>query len=254
MKKKLSLEKINAHKNDSHVSLHDDYENNHVYLIDGVSHKRLGYKSVTTFIGKFFSEFNGAMIVNKYYDKWMKDKESKYYGMSKAEIFKLWKDNGQIARDDGTILHKAFEDFVNKDFEVFELPEFPNYVKWYSKEVGEPFRTEYTVYGPEELVIGNIDFIYKDKNGDMCIVDYKRTDVPSNSSYGKECLGLSLPDNKASKNTVQLNLYKYLLEKYYDVKIKHIYNLYIKNDKCKFVERDTINMQEVFEPWENTWI
>lgn len=225
--------------------MHEDYEENHIYLINGKSHVDLGYLSVTRFIEQFFESFNPDEIINKYYDKWQENSHPKYANMSKEEIATSWVEKGKQASSRGTEMHAVFEDYVN-DVEVDNsLEELPAFLKWYEGEVLEPFRTEYTVYGGDEKIVGNIDFIYQNKSGDMCVVDYKRADVPNSFSFGKFCTGINLPDNKKSKNTVQLNIYKYLLEKYYGLEIIHIYNLYIKEDKCEFVEQKIIDMEEL---------
>lgn len=241
----MKLTNKNKHKRDRYVKMHKDYEENHIYLINGKSHSELGYLSVTRFIDQFFEEFNPTEIIDKYYDKWQQARHPKYFGLSKEEIALSWKENAKEARDNGTVMHGVFEDYVNECEVDNSLEELPSFLKWYEKEVSEPFRTEYTVYGAEERIVGNIDFIYLDKNGEMCVVDYKRSDVPNSYSFGKMCTGINLPDTKKSKNTVQLNIYKYLLEKYYDIKINHIYNLYIKEDKCEFVEQKIIDMGEL---------
>lgn len=237
----------NKHERDEHVKMHPDYDENHIYLINGESHLELGYKSVTRFMEKFFSKFDADKIINKYYDNWQKRKHEKYFGLTKEEIVSLWENKGKVAREEGTIMHAMFEDYANEDEIDYELDEIQNFIIWFDSEVSKPFRTEYTVYGEDEMIVGNIDFIYLNKNGETCLVDYKRTDVPDGRSYGRKCIGIDMPDTKEFKHVLQLNLYKYLLEKYYDLDITHIYNLYIKEDNCKFVEQDIIDMGEIID-------
>lgn len=240
------LEEKNKHKRDKYVCMHEDYEENHIYLIHGKSHLDTGYRSVTTFLEQFFEDFDPKAVVDKYYKGWQEKKHKKYFELSKKDILKLWKANGLDARDKGTDMHLGFEQYVNDlAIEYLETKELINFMNWYDIEVSEPFRTEYTVYGSKEKIVGNIDFIYKNQKGETCIVDYKRSKVPSNFSFGKTCVGLDLPDTKVSKHMVQLNLYKYLLEKYYGLEIKHLYNLYIREDKCVFLERDIIDLKDI---------
>jgi len=239
--------KKNEHERDNHVCMHENYEDNHVYLINGHSHLDLGYKSVTTFIADFFSKFDADAIINKYWGKWQNDKSSKYYQMSKDDICTTWKKSGEEACNSGTIMHEMFEYYVNEWAIRDPTVEIHNFKEWYVSEVSEPIRTEYTVYGDYEKIVGNIDFVYKNKKGETCIVDYKRTDVPDNNSYGKKCKGINLPDNKRSKHRMQLNIYKYLLEKYYDMKISHIYNLYIKDSNCDFIEHELMDVDKLIK-------
>lgn len=241
----MKLSNKNKHKRDKCVKLHPDYEDNHIYLINGESHIDLGYKSVTGFIEQFFEKFNPDEVVDKYYDRWQSTLHPKYFGKSKEEIILSWKINGEQARDRGSAMHEVFENYVNNN-KTEDVSELLSFISWYKQEVLEPFRAEYTVYGEEENIIGNIDFIYKNKEGETCLVDYKCSGVPSDNAYGRKCAILNLPDTKIAKNTIQLNIYKYLLEKYYGLDIKHIYNLYIKDYNCQFVEQKILNMEPIF--------
>ena len=237
---------MNKNKRDKNVKLHPDYENNHIYLINGKSHIQLGYKSVTTFMEQFFEKFDANKIIDKYYEKWQKNKHKKYFKKTKQDIIDLWEHKGKKAREKGLLIHKAFEDYVNKDEVYKDSTEMLNFINWYDAEVSKPFKTEYTVYGDKEKIIGNIDFVYYNKKNELCIVDYKCSDVPSSYSFGKRCVGIDMDDTKKSHHVLQLNLYKYLLEKYYDVKVKHIYNLYIKNLNVVFVKQKVINVGDIF--------
>lgn len=240
------LIKENKHERDEHVELDPNYDENHIYLIKGKSHLDEGYLSATTFLGQFFESFDPQAVVDKYYDRWQDKEHPKYFGKSKEEIIQSWKANGKEASSRGTHMHASFEDYVNDDNFDVDLPELGSFVNWYNLEVENPFRTEYTVYGEDEKIVGNIDFIYTNKEGEMCIADYKCSAVPSNVAYGKKCKVLGLPDTKIAKNTLQLNIYKYLLEKYYGLEIKHLYNLYIKDYNCQFVEQDILDIKSLF--------
>ncbi len=242
MKKKILSEK-NKFKQDKNIKMHKNYDKNHVYLINGKSHLELGYKSVTAFRNQFFEEFDAEKVIEKYYKLWQENEHPQYFGLSKEEIILFW----EINRDKGTAMHRVFEEVVNDKKTDKDLVELPKFIDWYKSEVSEPFRTECTVYGAEEMIIGNIDFIYINRLGEICIVDYKHSNAPENEYIGRMCIGIDMPDTKSSKHTLQLNLYKYLLEKYYELDIKHIYNLYIKEDKCEFVEQDIVNLDCLFD-------
>lgn len=246
MKMNELLKEKNKHVNDERIRLHDKYEQNHIYLIDGYYHCDIGYKSVTELIKKYFPKFDANKVIDDNWDKWMETNDIRYIGMTKLEIIEMWKKRGEESRVKGNELHKVFEDFVNNKIDKSDISEFSNFKKWFDKEVGEPFRTEYIIFGEDEKVVGSIDFLYKNKDGKICIVDYKRTDVPNTYSFGKQCIGLDLPDTKVTLHQLQLNVYKYLLEKYYDIKVYKIYNLYIKEDTCVFLERDLLDMSMIF--------
>ena len=79
------LKDLNSHIRDKFIRFQ---EKGHIYYIK----REKGYKSVTTIVHNAFEKFNA----NKVIDNMMKSPkwpESKYYGMTKPEIKKQWKDN-----------------------------------------------------------------------------------------------------------------------------------------------------------------
>lgn len=235
---KRKLSEKNKFKQDKTVKMHKNYDKNHIYLIKGKSHIEQGYKSVTAFIEQFFEEFDAEVVVEKYYERWQENRHPQYFGLSKEDVILFW----EVNKDKGTDMHRKFEEWVNDKRKNKDLEELPRFIKWYKSEVLEPFRTECTVYGTKEKIIGNIDFIYINLRGEMCIVDYKRSNAPNSEYSSRSCIGIDMPDTKKSKHILQLNLYKYLLEKYYGLNIKHLYNLYMKEDRCEFVEQEIIDL------------
>ena len=102
------LSKINAHPRDANISFEEE---GHLYTIKGMEGHPI---SVTTVIHKLFNEFNAEKII----DNMMKGKNwktSKYHGMTRDEIKKQWKDNGESASKLGTAMHKAIEDYINDE-------------------------------------------------------------------------------------------------------------------------------------------
>jgi ATP-dependent exoDNAse (exonuclease V) beta subunit len=102
------LSKINAHPRDSRIVFQDE---GHIYTIEGFNGHPI---SVTTVIHKFFPEFDAEKIIGNMM-KGKNWKNSKYYGMSKEEIKKKWKDDGESASKLGTAMHKAIEDYINAE-------------------------------------------------------------------------------------------------------------------------------------------
>lgn len=244
----MKLIKQNRHKRDRYVKLHNEYNKNHIYLINGKSHIERGYQSVTTFLKQFFDEFNADEIIEKYYDKWQNAEHKDYHGKSKDAIKAMWEDKRDTAADAGTHMHAQFENYCN--VQAFErIPEFNNFMKWLTESGIKPYRTEMTIYHPKLKLIGNVDLLAKDKDGNFIIVDYKRSEKPANISYGRMTRGgLNLPDTKIVKHALQLSIYKYIYETMYDIKIHKIYNLYIKDDYIEFVQQKEIDLEPVFKP------
>ena len=95
---------------------------------------------------------------------------------------------------------------------------FPNFV---------PYRTEWTIYDTELKIAGSIDMIYKNSDGTLMIYDWKRCkDITKNNTFNKyaitPCLD-TVPDTNFWHYSLQLNIYKYILEKNYGVKVSQLY-------------------------------
>jgi hypothetical protein len=241
----MKLAKKNNHKRDRYVREDPDYENNHIYLIRGQSHIEKGYKSVTTYIKQFFSEFDADGIIDKYYDKWQSNNHEKYAGKSKDEIKQMWEDNRDDAATKGTYMHRQFELYNNDEIADTTIEEFNNFFVWDMDRDLMPYRTEMTVYYPKYKLVGNIDLIVDNGDGTYDIIDYKRTDKNPDASFGRYCKEplRGYPDNDATKHALQLSVYKKILEDKYDLKINKLWNLYIKgDDHCNFVEREYIEI------------
>jgi len=247
MVKKLKLAKLHPHKRDKYVKESPNYAQDHIYLIRGVPHTEKGYKSTTTWLKQFFEEFDSDGVIDQYYDRWQNNPNSKYYGMSKEEIKQAWEDNRDDAAIKGTNMHLQFEMWAN-DEPIEYVQELPQFLKWIQDEQIKPWRTEMTIYSPKYRIVGNVDLIAQDKNGDFIIVDYKRAE-PKEADFGKKCKGpmSKYSHTDATKHALQLEIYKKILEELYGIKIKGLYNLYIKEDgEYIYKNRDIIdNIDEI---------
>tara|TARA_Y100000389_G_scaffold153040_1_gene153164 strand:+ start:6029 stop:6844 length:816 start_codon:yes stop_codon:yes gene_type:complete len=228
----------NTHDRDDHIEF---YEKTHVYTVK----KKRGYKSITTIVHNGFEKFNSDKIIDKMMasPNW---ESSKYYGMTKAEIKKQWKDNGSEAAKLGTTMHYLFEyhyndmyntelsqhpqffqDFMNNhDYsETTEYKYFKNFIEDHPDLV--PYRTEWPVYDETKKIAGSIDMVFINEDGTLSIYDWKRVKkIERFNNYNKTCIvdGMShIPDGNYWHYSLQLNLYKMILETNYGFTIKDIH-------------------------------
>lgn len=213
---------INKHPRDDRIRFH---EPTHTYYIDGSSDKVI---SCTGFIHSFFPHFDADATIAKMMksQKWT---SSVWYGKSAEEIKKTWNDSGKEASTKGTAMHLAIEQFLHGSEEMID-PENYGTVEWkyfmnFWNDVKDdlvPYRSEWEVWMKEYLLCGSIDMVfYSKKLKGYVIYDWKRSkEIKTKNDFGSGYGPVKhLPDCNYWHYTLQLNIYKYFLEKYYDLNI-----------------------------------
>lgn len=216
------LAKKNQHERDTHISFD---EGPHIYTIDGDT----GFMSVTTWNHSHFPHFDADAIIEKMMNSrnWP---NSKYFGQTPQQIKALWKKNGIEASKAGTKMHYDIECFYNdEEVEVDEdCVEF-DYFLQFENDIGsklEPYRTEWMVWDKELRLAGSIDMVFRNEDGTLLIYDWKRCkDIKKENRFQSSitsCID-HLPDTNFWHYSLQLNTYKYMLEKNYGEKVVGMY-------------------------------
>lgn len=208
----MKLETLNFHERDKLIQFD---ESSHTYTVN-----KIVLKSVTTWINSFFPKFDTNLIVDKMMksSKWS---QHELYGKTKDEIISVWEKNNLQAVAEGTKLHRDIEFYFN-DIEVdnksIEYYYFQNFVR--DHYYLTPFRTEWKIYFEEVLTAGTIDMVFKKSNGKLDIYDWKRCKQIKTSNFYKKFASIDflrhLPDTNYMHYCLQLNIYKYILQKKYN--------------------------------------
>ena len=213
------LTKKYPHERDSHITFD---EGPHIYTIDGDS----SFTSVTTWNHSHFQHFDSDKIIDKMMNspKWP---NNKYYGKTKQEIKDIWEKNRVEASTAGTKMHFDIECFYNNNNVENDSIEFAYFMKFHNSTPNlKPYRTEWMVYDKELKLAGSIDMIYENPDGTLDICDWKRSkEIKKHNPWQcstTECIN-HLPDSNFWHYTLQLNTYKYLLEKNYGKTIRDMY-------------------------------
>lgn len=210
------LAKKNYHPRDDLISFE---EGPHIYTVNG---ERGTYMSTTTWIHRHFSHFDADKIIDKILSgkKWAEDPAYKYYKMTKQEIKKMWDDNRDAASSAGTNMHYDIECFYNEmdvTNESIEFTYFLEFQKAHSHLV--PYRTEWMVFHEEIKISGSIDMIFENPDGTLQIYDWKRSnEIVKENNFGESALThciRHLPDTNYWHYSLQLNMYKRILEEKY---------------------------------------
>lgn len=229
---------LHKHPRDDRIQFEEE---THTYTIDG---ERKGWTSCTGFLHNFFGHFDADAVIAKMMasPNWP---TSKYYGMTAEAIKKQWSDKGAASSAAGTRMHLDIEHFYNampagggwtmKDgFAGLAIdgwtpaagPEW-NYFCDYQTRYGSqftPFRTEWLVFDEEHKVAGSIDMVYKKPDGTLAIYDWKRIEELKTENKFQSGLGpvAHLPDTNYWHYSLQLNVYRYILEKHYGYKVSEL--------------------------------
>ena len=224
-------------------------EKNHSYYYGD---KRVNC-SVTQFTHRFFQEFDSDTIATKYALK---------NGLDKQEVLDKWTKEGLISSITGTIIHSYLENA--KRGKVFEidyteaekhniLPEvkeklsilLPQVEAFHQDTLNRlfPIQLEYTV-GIEDVIAGNVDMLcWNQKAQEFQIWDYKNlknmTTTNNFGQKGKDSFS-TLPDCHLVKYSIQLNIYKAIIQRQLGIQI----------GKCYLVHFNSLKQSDDFDIYE----
>jgi len=213
---------LNTHPRDKDVRF---VEKTHTYYVKGSSK---GIVSTTGFVHAFFPHFDpmAAIAAMKASPNWPKNK---HFGKTDKEIADEWDASGKEASGAGTNMHLAIEQHLNGAFNridegVKATKEWEYYMNFWDdiKEDLEPYRTEWEVWDEDYLLTGSIDMVFKRKSdGAFMIYDWKRSKEIKLENKWDTGLGPMehLPHTNYWHYTLQLNVYRWFLEKHYGLKI-----------------------------------
>ena len=157
-----------------------------------------------------------------------------------------WATDNAKKADLGTDMHEQIEDFFNgRMVEIPDTPEFRLFLEWW-REFSEkypqyqPGRTEWTLYDEDWMVSGSIDFALFGPDGEVIIVDWKRTqEIKYSNDFTKGFAPLNhLDDCNYVHYGLQQNGYRYMVETKYDRQVVGMYLVvcHPKQDHYQMIE------------------
>lgn len=265
------LAEKNPHPRDTQITFDEEP---HIYTINGEEDKT--YTSVTTWVHSYFKPFNAkevikAMMRNK--RKWEDPvANQKYYGKSSEEIEEMWKQSGKEAAEKGTAMHYEIECFYNttttdpkteettdtaaataaaESQKSIEFQYFQNFNKEFVENGSlRPYRTEWMVFHEEAQIAGSIDMVYENTDASpttLSIYDWKRCKEITKTNRGGEFATNPIiehfPDTNYWTYTLQLNIYKYILQTKYGKTITDLYLIVLHPDAKNYQRIKLPNIQ-----------
>lgn len=202
----------------------------HIYVYK----KFIQLKTVSDIISMFFRKFDSI--------DWSR-KKALENGISQICQLEEWDSKGAESREVGTYLHEQIHKYLVRETPDFTYHfqyngeevhvdkmvdisrEYTYFKKFLNEENIVPFRTEWQIFDPALRIAGTIDFLGRNGSG-FDLYDWKRSDkIDRNATvwnYGINGLE-SVPDTRYYHYCLQLNMYKYILEKNYNIAINKMY-------------------------------
>jgi len=149
------------------------------------------------FIEQYFEKFDAESIITRMMKgpNWPRP-EYTHPGtnepFTKDEVKAQWNKGGELARNQGTLMHYNIERYFNQLDVVEALPELNQFYAFMQNVIQKrditPMRTEWKIVASDIGLAGSVDFVGKRANGAYVIIDWKRSkDLENNleSSFGK---------------------------------------------------------------------
>ena len=240
----------------------DFHEEEHFYTLNDY---RFGI-SVTSLIETYAQEFDSdgisQMVANK-------------RGISQKEVLDEWKKENEFSCIKGSCIHlkaqslwmgtdyeidyNTIDDTIDKDrlkkeYDIMSKQATDFYNDY--KDMYDMIQDEFIVWSKEFDIAGSIDGIMYNKNTQQCcILDFKSNkDLQFKSKYRKKMkVPLhELDDVNGQHYYIQLSIYKYLIEKYTNIKVDELFIVYfnINADSYEIIEIPYLK-KEVEEILEN---
>lgn len=208
-------------------------EESHTYTVAGVGNMT----PVSTVIAQFFNPFDAEQASLR---KCCGD------AVAAARLREEWEAKGTFASQVGTFLHEQIENYLNSKTKpstlICDVEYNGKYVQQkrkidISKEWSyfrafdeattyEPFRTEWCIFDKDARIAGTVDLICARPDGTYELYDWKRStkiDPNETNPWSRGLNGLEhLSDTSYYHYCLQQNLYRYILQKNYGIKISRL--------------------------------
>jgi hypothetical protein len=254
LQKMQTFKDAGQYEQDAHIDFEPE---EHIYIRDG----RERLLPVSTLIAYFFEAFDALTAA---------ERSASRNQTSVEETLDKWDKIGKMASEVGTFVHAQTENYFQHGHFDTDYPftfngetehisvarekqQFMDFIRDYHIE---PYRQEWPVYDEELNIAGTIDLICKEADGTFTIYDWKRSGKVVNAQgqpiveafgYKMSFNGIRLPDTAFYHYCIQQNLYRYMLESHYGIKIKAMNLVVLCPEYPTYFVAEVPKMDEVIE-------
>ena len=233
----------------------------HIYLYNG----REQLTPVSSVVSCFFNRFDS------YYRS---ECQAKQRGVPQGLVLEEWDSIGERSREVGTFMHQQIENhynglpyqqtfsfrykgkYIHLEEEISLELEYMQFTEFLKNHRFSPFRTEWAIYDEKLKIAGTIDMIHKredvfdiyDWKRSYRIVDFSGNPIAENS-YGKKGLGVlnQIDDTPYWHYCIQQNLYRYILEQNYGIRIEKMYLVVFGDNITEYCKLDVPRMDKTID-------
>lgn len=188
-------------------------------------------------------------------------KQEKYtdFPVTTEVIQEIWKAKGEKASAFGTEVHNALEDFILSGLikEHFDFDESVNKFKhglnWLKLNINNGvYFAEFRLYDKDLAIAGTADILRKNEDGTYSILDWKTSQkIDTESNYKLLKPFNYLYDCELVKYSLQMFLYKHILEKNYGITVRDCTILHLTDDEC--IEIPCVDLSKEIEQILENW-
>lgn len=213
----------------------------HTYLLDG----KHVCRNVTSIVAGAFPKFDPdeAIRLMRSGSRW--DPTHPMFAMTAEDIKQQWQERGECAREAGTRLHDHLDSILNLPRTLWDEAIAESVAAGGPADLvaaraflrtlppgSAPFRTEWSIFSARDRIAGTVDALFREPDGTFTLYDWKRAKALKwDNPYRTANPPLRhLPDSKLARYTLQLNLYRHMLETQLSIPISHMRIVAIHED------------------------
>ena len=186
------------------------------------------FTSVTTYISNFFEEFDSKKIANN-----LVKNNPNYSNYTVDSLISEW----NFAAEYGTKIHNEIEEWIKNGIEPKEEKAIigKDWLHNYKSKSDIDVFSEIILYSKELEIAGTIDVLAKDnKTGEYVLIDWKTSKKITTVSYkyktGNHDATKNIMDCNFYHYSLQMSLYRYILEEFYGLRVRNQVIAHIKDD------------------------
>ena len=212
----------------NHILDNDIVLNEELHEYRLIERPEASFTSVTTYVEHFFEGFDALKIATK-----LVNNHPKYSDHTVESLMAEW----EATADYGTRVHHEIEKWIKERIEPEDKKAIHgrDWLAQYELRSDMDVLSEVIVYSTELSIAGTVDILAKDNaTGEYDIIDWKTSKKIETASYRKK-MGTHpstrhVMDCNFYHYSLQLSLYRYILEQYYGLKIHNQLIGHLKDD------------------------